>query len=132
MGWKEGLAAIHPTAAQIDGVPAYASLGDVPHPVDYVIAAVPAAACADLVRDASGIVPFVHVISGGFSEASGGDGHDLELQLVRAARESGVRVLGPNCMGVYSPAAADVPVRRADDTWASERDQRAAAPPATS
>jgi acyl-CoA synthetase (NDP forming) len=104
IGWKAGLAAIHPTATEVDGVPAYASLQDVPHPVDYVVAAVPAAACADLVRDAAGKVPFVQVISGGFSEASGRKGHDLELGLLRAARESGVRVLGPNCMGVYSPA----------------------------
>jgi acyl-CoA synthetase (NDP forming) len=116
MGWTDNLAAIHPTATDIDGVPAYPSLHDVPHPVDYVLAAVPAAACADLVRDASGVAPFVHVISGGFSEASGRDGHDLEHRLVLAGREANVRVLGPNCMGVYAPAGRqtfqlDVPRR---------------------
>ncbi|HEX7095238.1 MAG TPA: acetate--CoA ligase family protein [Acidimicrobiales bacterium] len=102
MGWTDRLAAIHPSASEIDGVPAYPSVRDVPFELDYVVAAVPAAACADLVRSAAGVVPFVHVISGGFSEASG-EGHDLELELRNAARTSGVRVLGPNCMGTYSP-----------------------------
>jgi acyl-CoA synthetase (NDP forming) len=108
MGWHEHLAAIHPSATVIDGVPAHPSLHDVPHPVDYVIAAVPAAACADLVRDAAGVAGFVQVISGGFSEvdgeADGEDGRDLERALLDAARSSGVRVLGPNCMGVFCPA----------------------------
>jgi acyl-CoA synthetase (NDP forming) len=104
LGWTDGLAAVHPSATEIDSVPAYPSLRDVPHPIDYVLAAVPAAACADLVRDAAGVAPFVHVISGGFSEASGREGHDLEHRLLLAAREAGVRVLGPNCMGVFSPA----------------------------
>ena len=44
-----------------------------------------------------------HVISGGFGE-TGPDGTALETALVDAARESGVRVLGPNCIGVYAPA----------------------------
>ena len=103
MGWTDRLAAIHPSASDIGGVPAFPSVGDVPFPVDYVVAAVPAAGCADLVRSAMGVTPFVHVISGGFSEVSGPEGQDLEGGLLRAALESGVRVLGPNCMGVYSP-----------------------------
>jgi acyl-CoA synthetase (NDP forming) len=112
MGWHEHLAAVHPSATLIDGVPAYPSLHDVPHPVDYVIAAVPAAACADLVRDAAGVARFVQVISGGFSEivseidseVDSQSGRDLERALLDVARNSGVRVLGPNCMGVFCPA----------------------------
>lgn len=100
-GWTEGLAAIHPSATSIDGVPAYPSVDDVPHGVDYVIAAVPAASCAELVASSSR-ARFVHVISGGFREA-GGSGGDLETALVDAARAAGVRVLGPNCMGVFAP-----------------------------
>jgi acyl-CoA synthetase (NDP forming) len=103
MGWGDELVAIHPSAAEVDGARAYASLRDVPHPIDYVLAAVPAPTCADLVRDAAGIAPFVHVISGGFGEVAGDAGLALEHELRHAARTSGVRVLGPNCMGVYSP-----------------------------
>src|SRR5690606_23608771 len=65
MGWTDRLAAIHPSADTIDGVPAFADVRDIPFPVDYLVAAVPAPACADLVRATAGEVPFVHVISGG-------------------------------------------------------------------
>jgi len=99
---RPNLAAIHPTAEAIEGVPAYPSLSAVPHEVDYVLAAVPAAACPALVADAER-ARFVHVISGGFREA-GAPGEGLEADLMGAARRAGVRVLGPNCMGTFSPA----------------------------
>ena len=101
-GWSEGLTAIHPQAAEIEGVPARASLADLDDPVDYLVVAVPAKACADLIRSAAGRVAFAQVVTGGFREA-GEDGRELEGELLRAARESGVRVVGPNCMGAYSP-----------------------------
>ncbi|WP_419919062.1 acetate--CoA ligase family protein [Candidatus Poriferisocius sp.] len=104
LGWGPGtLWAVHPTATEVDGVPAVRSVADIDGDVDYVVGAVPAAACADLVRGAAGRARFAHIISGGFREA-GPEGADLEGELVAAARASGVRVLGPNCLGVYAPA----------------------------
>ncbi|WP_328808266.1 acetate--CoA ligase family protein [Nonomuraea antri] len=91
------LVAVHPTADRVAGVPAVPSLAAAE--VDYALVAVPAERCPEVVRQAAG-VPFVQVMSGGFGEA-GRDG--LERELVAAARESGTRLLGPNCMGVYSP-----------------------------
>lgn len=102
-GRTDGLVVIHPTAAEIDGVRAYPSVAAVPGGVDYLLAAVPAAACADLVRAAAGHARVVHVISGGFSEA-GPDGARLEAELLDVARDAGLRVVGPNCIGVYAPA----------------------------
>lgn len=102
-GWRDGLSVIHPTATAVDGVPAYRSVADVPGGVDYLLVAVPAAACADLVRGAAGHARIVHVISGGFAEA-GPDGAARQHELEAAAREAGVRVVGPNCIGVYAPA----------------------------
>ncbi len=101
-GWERGLYAVHPTASEIDGVPAVPSVANVPGGVDYLLVAVPAARCADLVREAAGSAGFVHVVSGGFGETGAG-GAALQDGLREAARSSGVRVLGPNCMGVYSP-----------------------------
>jgi acyl-CoA synthetase (NDP forming) len=101
-GWSEGLYAIHPSAAEIDGVPAVASVREIPGGVDYLLAGIPAAACASLVREAAGSARFAHVVSGGFGETGEG-GATLEQELKQAARESGVRLLGPNCMGIYSP-----------------------------
>jgi acyl-CoA synthetase (NDP forming) len=102
-GWTDSLFAIHPDAREIDGVPAYPSVGAVPGGVDYLLVAVPAARTPDLVAHAAGSTRFVHVISGGFGE-TGADGVALEKQLRTAARGADIRVLGPNCMGVFSPA----------------------------
>lgn len=102
-GWTDGLFAIHPDAGEIDGVPAYPSVDAVPGGVDYLLVAVPAARTPDLVAQATGSAHFAHVISGGFGE-TGADGAALEDQLRASARDAGVRVLGPNCMGVFSPA----------------------------
>jgi acyl-CoA synthetase (NDP forming) len=101
-GWAQGLYAIHPFAAEIDGVPAVASVREIPGGVDYLLAGIPAAACPALVREAAGAARFVHVVSGGFGETGDG-GATLEHELTKAARASGVRLVGPNCMGIYSP-----------------------------
>ncbi|WP_067828963.1 acetate--CoA ligase family protein [Actinomadura kijaniata] len=99
-GFPGRLVAVHPTAPEIDGVPCVPSLAEVGPDVDYALVAVPAERCAGVVREARGI-PFVQVMSGGFREM----GHpELEADLLDAARSAGVRLLGPNCMGVYSPA----------------------------
>ena len=85
---------------QVLGVKAYPSLANVPEPVDLVIVAVAAKYCPDLmsqVRDAGARAAIV--ISGGFSE-TGPQGAQLEEDLVRAAQEAGVRIIGPNCVGV--------------------------------
>ncbi|GAA4145382.1 acetate--CoA ligase family protein [Actinomadura keratinilytica] len=99
-GYRGKLLAVHPAAGEIDGVPCVPSLADAAPDVDYALVAVPAPRCADVVRQAAGI-PFVQVMSGGFRE-TGAAG--LEADLLAAAREAGVRLLGPNCMGVYAPA----------------------------
>jgi len=82
------------------GVQAYESLNDIPRPVDLVIVAVAAKYCASLMPEIrkAGATNAV-VISGGFSEA-GPEGAELEKLLVKAAQESGVRIIGPNCVGV--------------------------------
>lgn len=89
--------AVHPTASSIAGVAAVPTLAAAE--ADYALVAVPAERCAEVVRQA-GDTAFVQVMSGGFGEM--GD-HALEAGLVAAARSAGVRLLGPNCMGVYSP-----------------------------
>ena len=82
------------------GVQAYKSLSDLPKPVDLVIVVVAAKYCASLMPEIrkAGATNAV-VISGGFSEA-GPEGAELEKLLVKAAQDSGVRILGPNCVGV--------------------------------
>ena len=97
---REKLIAIHPTAADLDGLKAYPSFADTPAPVDYAYVAIPGAGVPGLLRQAKGRLKFAHVTSSGFTE-SGNDA--LQQDLISAARESGVRVLGPNCNGGHSP-----------------------------
>jgi acyl-CoA synthetase (NDP forming) len=104
LGWSENLFVLHPSATEIDGFPAFPSLADVPGGgVDYLLVAVPAAACIDLVREQGARARIAHVITGGFGE-TGPDGSALEASLLDAARTAGVRFVGPNCIGAYAPA----------------------------
>lgn len=82
------------------GVQAYQSLSDIPEPVDLVIIAVAAKYCSSLMPEIrkAGARNAV-VISGGFSEV-GSEGVELEKDLVKSARNAGVRIIGPNCVGV--------------------------------
>jgi len=100
-GYPGSLYAIHPEAEAIDGVKAYPSLADVPEPVDYALVAAPAPLTPQILRAGKGRVRFAQVMSGGFREA-GADGVALEAQLLSAARDAGIRLVGPNCMGAWS------------------------------
>jgi acyl-CoA synthetase (NDP forming)/RimJ/RimL family protein N-acetyltransferase len=93
---------VNPTARHVRGVPSYADLEAVPDDVDLAVLAVPADEVAGVVEAARrkrvrGLV----VISGGFGE-SGPEGRAAERELVAAARASGMRVVGPNCLGVVN------------------------------
>lgn len=96
---------VNPKYDELGGLACYPSLADVPGPVDLVLALVPAARAEDAVRTAGAAgAAAVVVFASGFAEV-GDDGAALQRRLVAAARESGVRVLGPNCQGLlYAPS----------------------------
>jgi acyl-CoA synthetase (NDP forming) len=100
-GFAGELYPIHPQAAEIEGVAAYKSLRETPKPVDYAYVALGAERIPALLAEAEGRVRFAQVISSGFGEIAGGD--VLERDLVEKAHKAGVRVIGPNCLGTYSP-----------------------------
>jgi acetyl coenzyme A synthetase (ADP forming)-like protein len=111
---------VHPTALEIQGRPAYRRLLDVPRPVDLVVVAVPAAAVEAAVAEAAeagarGVV----VISAGFAETSP-EGRAAQDRIRDLARRAGLRLIGPNCMGVVNTD----PAVSLDATFA-----HAAAPP---
>ena len=93
---------VNPTAKVVQSVPAYATVEAVPGPVDLAIIVVP----ADLVvQVAAGCgrkgVKALVVISMGFSE-TGAEGQSQQAELVRVCREAGMRLIGPNCMGIIN------------------------------
>ena len=100
-GFTGDLYPIHPEATEIDGLPAYKSIAAAPRPIDYAFVAIAAERIGPLLAAAEGRLRFAQVISSGFSEVEGGS--DLERDLVEKAHRGGVRVIGPNCLGTYSP-----------------------------
>jgi acyl-CoA synthetase (NDP forming)/RimJ/RimL family protein N-acetyltransferase len=94
--------AVNPTADAVSGLPAYASVAEIPGEVDVAIVAVPADAVQDVVLDcaAKGVHGLV-VISSGFAE-TGEEGRRRQRQLVGLSRSYGLRLIGPNCLGVIN------------------------------
>ena len=87
---------------EIQGYPAFASIKDIPGPVDQAIIILPAAACqAALEECGEKGVKVVQVFSSGFAEA-GPEGVLAQKQLVATAKRYGMKLLGPNCLGVVS------------------------------
>ncbi|VTU45205.1 acetate--CoA ligase family protein [Variovorax sp. PBL-E5] len=92
-------------AAEIQGLPAYASLADVPGPVDHAIVAVPVSGVEAALQDcALKGVRVVQVFTAGFAEANAA-GAELQARLVGICRESGMRMVGPNALGLLNPSA---------------------------
>ncbi|HLQ29840.1 MAG TPA: CoA-binding protein [Ktedonobacteraceae bacterium] len=100
-GFPGDIYLITPTAPEILGRTTYASLRDVPGPVDLAVISTSYNHVAQSVDDciAHGVKGIV-IITAGFSE-TGPTGRLLEQQLVARCREHGIRVIGSNCMGIY-------------------------------
>lgn len=94
--------AVNPSADAVSGLPAYKSVSDIPDQVDVAIVAVPANAVQEVVLDcaAKGVKGLI-VISSGFAE-TGDDGRRRQRMLVGLARSYGLRLIGPNCLGVIN------------------------------
>ena len=93
---------VNPAATHVGSVRAYGDVRDVPDDIDLAVIAVPAAQVADIVtacveKRVRGLV----VVSGGFADA-GPEGRARLAQVVRLAREGGMRLIGPNAMGVVN------------------------------
>ncbi|MGI8623698.1 MAG: GNAT family N-acetyltransferase [Solirubrobacteraceae bacterium] len=107
-GYTGQLAAVNPKATDISGVRCFAGIADVPWDVELAVITVPAEAVLPTARAcaAKGVRALV-VISAGFSEI-GADGRRREGELLSICRAAGMRMLGPNCLGVLNtdPAVA--------------------------
>ena len=102
-GYKHPIYPVNPKGGTIAGLKAYRSLSEIPDDIGLAAVTIPAARVLDLIPEfrKKGIRNML-LISSGFAE-TGDDGRHLEQQLVEAAREAGVLVLGPNTMGICNP-----------------------------
>ena len=90
----------------LEGHQVYRTIRDIPDTVEYVVGLVPSRSAAQLVEDAAAKgARCVQFCTAGFSETEGEDGKELEEELVRVGRRHNVRILGPNCLGIYCPEA---------------------------
>lgn len=104
-GFKGKFYAVNPNEPEILGQKGYRTVMDVAEEIDLAIIAVPARVVPPVMADCSRKgVKFAIVHSAGFSEL-GAEGKELEKEMLRSARQGGTRIIGPNCMGLYSPLA---------------------------
>jgi acetate---CoA ligase (ADP-forming) len=94
---------INPNRTNVQGVPAYSTLADVPGVPDVALVAVPAGLTEQAIRDcvAKGVKGAV-IFSAGYAEA-GAEGQAVQDRVAAIARAGGLRLLGPNCLGVFNP-----------------------------
>lgn len=96
---------VNPSASELLGRKAFASLSDIPEPVDLAVIVVPPRSAIETVAECGRLsIPAAIVISAGFRE-TGPAGAVLERELLSVARSGGVRILGPNCLGLISTGA---------------------------
>lgn len=102
-GYRGVLFPVNPTAKAIQCVRAYPTLSDVPDPVDLAIIILPPRESLKAVEEAArkGVQGIV-IVSAGFREA-GREGQAVEERIVAVCREAGMRLVGPNCLGVINP-----------------------------
>jgi acetyltransferase len=102
-GFQGRLFAVNPKYSSVRGVPCVASVADLPEPVDLAVVVTPARTVPGVIEQCgrAGIRAAV-VITAGFSE-TGPEGAALEMRLLENAHRYGVRILGPNCLGLMRP-----------------------------
>ena len=96
---------VNPKAGEIEGAKVYPRVADIHEPLDLVIVAVPAASVPQVLEDcvAAGALN-VHICTSGFAETGEAEGKRLESRMRDIALRGGLRVIGPNCMGLQVPS----------------------------
>lgn len=103
-GYRGAVYPINPGRSEVLGLQAFPSLRDIPGGVDYVICCLPAPMVPGVLAECVGKeVKLLHIVAAGFGERGESRGIELEKEITERARERGVRLIGPNCMGLYYP-----------------------------
>jgi len=103
-GYPGRIYPVNPSHSEVLGLKAYPSLKDIADPIDYVISSVPASQVLGMLEDCSlKKVKAVHLFTARFSETGRREATELEQEILRRARSKDIRIIGPNCMGIYCP-----------------------------
>ena len=107
LGYAGKIYPVNPKADEILGLKSYPSVSALPEVPDMVTVSVPARFLAGVLEDCASVGALnIHVFTSGFSETSTEEGLELERAVREVATRNGVRVVGPNCLGVHSPNAS--------------------------
>ncbi|MEX2374748.1 MAG: CoA-binding protein [Dehalococcoidia bacterium] len=102
---RHQLYVVNPRATEVRGIPSYPTVLDCPDPIDHVISLIPREGAQELLRQAiQKGVRSIHFFTAGFSESGDEEMAAVEREMAAEARAAGVRMLGPNCMGMYVPS----------------------------
>lgn len=103
-GFQGSIYPINPSGGEILGRKIYTNIREIPGLVDYVISAIPAKYALQLLSDSiSKGVKAVHLFTAGFGEIEDETGKQLQSKILATAKVHGIRLIGPNCMGLYCP-----------------------------
>lgn len=103
LDFKGQIYPINPTRTQVQGTRSYASLKEITGPVDLAIVVVPATGVLQALTEcAEAGISAAIVFASGFAEVKGDKGRHLQDQVVAIAKTTGLRVLGPNCLGSFA------------------------------
>ncbi|MBM3119266.1 MAG: hypothetical protein FJ006_06895 [Chloroflexi bacterium] len=103
-GYPGHIYPVNPGKKYILDLRCYPSLSSIPEPVDYVICCLPASKVPDLLTECPPKgVKAVHLVAGRLSETGRQEAKELEARILQVARRLKVRLIGPNCLGIYYP-----------------------------
>ena len=103
-GYQGRIYPVNPNYQEVLGLKAYPTLKDIPGTVDYVISCVPAGEVLNILADCPPKgVKAVHLYTARFSETGRPEAAEAEQAILKTARRLGIRLIGPNCMGLYYP-----------------------------
>ena len=104
-GFKGKIYPINPRLNEVLGIKVYPNLTDIPEPnVDYTICCIPAEGISSLLEDCkTKNVKLLHLFTGRMRETGRDKEAKLEYEILEKAENLGIRILGPNCMGIYYP-----------------------------
>jgi len=102
-GYEGKIFPVNPKAGDIDGLKCYSDLQSLPEAPELVLIIVPARIVSSVMKQCAEVgAKAVVIITAGFREV-GDEGRALEKQIVQIARQAGIRIIGPNCLGVIVP-----------------------------
>jgi acyl-CoA synthetase (NDP forming) len=105
LGFKGKIYTVNPKYQEVKGIKCYLSICDIPGNIDFVISLVSSKQVLNLIDDcAQKSVKCIHFYTARFAETGRPEAIELEKEILRRAKNAGIRIIGPNCMGIYYPA----------------------------